>query len=107
MNNKRHKVLPTDQLARLFDNVPIVAGAQEVIGNRLLYGDYTDGYDFVDGNGDRIEFLHNLSTVDEDTATTSNPKVVVFLPSLFVRYEHYGKVMQNMNLNSTTNTIVI
>ena len=55
INNKRHKVLPVDQLSRLFDNVPLeVNGSQEIIGNRLIYGNYVDGYDLVDDLGDHL-----------------------------------------------------
>jgi hypothetical protein len=41
MNNKTYAALPADQTTRLFDNVPLLASAQEIIGNRLIYGDYT------------------------------------------------------------------
>lgn len=68
-NNKRHKVLPTDQLARLFDNVPLKAGAQEIIGNRLIYGDYTDGYDI-----DAVDAKHSVEVIPETTATVTDPK---------------------------------
>jgi len=40
-NNKIYAPLPSDQVTRLFDNVPLLAQAQEVIGNRLIYGNYT------------------------------------------------------------------
>jgi len=40
-NNKIYATLPSDQVTRMFDNVPLKAGAQEIIGNRLMYGNYT------------------------------------------------------------------
>jgi hypothetical protein len=40
-----YKVLPSDQILRSWDNVPRFAKAQEVVGNRLVYGNYTQGYD--------------------------------------------------------------
>ncbi len=40
-NNKIYAPLPSDQVTRLFDNVPLLAQAQEIIGNRLIYGNYT------------------------------------------------------------------
>lgn len=73
-NNKRHKVLPVDQLSRMFDNVPLVSKAQEIIGNRLLYGNYTDGYDFVDDADDKIKFEHSVEIVSDSTATQAAPK---------------------------------
>ena len=39
-------VLPANQLLRPWDNVPRKALAQEVIGNRLIYGNYLQNYDF-------------------------------------------------------------
>ena len=39
-----YKVLPSDQILRSWDNVPRFAKAQEIVGNRLIYGNYTQGY---------------------------------------------------------------
>jgi len=38
------KVLSSDQLLRTWDNVPISATAQEITANRLVYGNYKQGY---------------------------------------------------------------
>ena len=40
-----HATLPSNQLLRPWDNVPRKALAQEVIGNRLVYGNYLQNYD--------------------------------------------------------------
>jgi len=37
--------LPEDQITRAFDNVPIKALAQEVAGNRVIYGNFTQNYE--------------------------------------------------------------
>jgi hypothetical protein len=44
-NKKIYTVLPNSELARLFDNVPLTAKSQTTMGNRLIYGNYVDGYD--------------------------------------------------------------
>ena len=44
-NKKIYTVLPNSEINRLFDNVPLVAEAQTTMGNRLIYGNYVDGYD--------------------------------------------------------------
>lgn len=44
-NNKTYTVLPADQVTRLFDNVPLLAKAQDFVGNRIMYGNYTQFYD--------------------------------------------------------------
>lgn len=54
-NNKQYTVLPEDELFRQYDNVPLMALAQEVIGNRLLYANYLEGYDMTDINGNPVE----------------------------------------------------
>ena len=41
--SKTYAVLPEAQYYRSFDNVPLLANAQTLIGNRLMYGDFTEG----------------------------------------------------------------
>jgi hypothetical protein len=42
-----HKVLPANQTLRGWDNVPRNAIAQEMTANRLIYGNYIQGYDIL------------------------------------------------------------
>jgi hypothetical protein len=44
-NNEIYTVLDPYQLTRLFDNVPLLAKAQDYVGNRIMYGNYTQFYD--------------------------------------------------------------
>lgn len=46
-NNKVYTVIPYEQVTRLFDNVPLFAKAQEFVGNRVMYGNYTQFYDIL------------------------------------------------------------
>ncbi len=41
-SNKPYKTLPQGQTTRVYDKVPIKALAQELIGNRVVYGNYVD-----------------------------------------------------------------
>ena len=41
-SNKPYKTLPSSQTTRVYDKVPIKALAQELIGNRVVYGNYVD-----------------------------------------------------------------
>ncbi len=41
-SNKPYKTLPENQTTRVSDKVPIKALSQEVIGNRIVYGNYID-----------------------------------------------------------------
>lgn len=47
-NDKTYSVLSPEQLTRLFDNVPLLAKAQDYVGNRIMYGNYTQFYDVFD-----------------------------------------------------------
>ena len=40
-----YHVIQSNQILRPYDNVPIKAKAQELIGNRLVYGNYVQNYD--------------------------------------------------------------
>jgi len=44
-NQKIYTTLPQSELLRVYDNVPKKAKSQTTMGNRIIYGNYTDGYD--------------------------------------------------------------
>ena len=58
-----HAAVPANQLLRPYDNVPRKALAQEVSGNRLIYGNYLQQYDLKSANGKTIspKFMIRLS----------------------------------------------
>jgi hypothetical protein len=60
-NNKIYAALPQEQVTRLFDNVPLLAKAQDVVGNRVAYGNYVQFQDIIDCNGDDISVNFSLS----------------------------------------------
>ena len=61
-----YKTLTEKQLTRVYDNVPIKAKAQEITGNRLVYGNFEQNYDLPS-----IDFE---ARVDQKTATSqTNP----------------------------------
>ena len=61
-NSKLYIALPDGQLSRLYDNVPRLAKAQEITGNRLVYGNYLENYNMVDiyGQDINIDFSPSL-----------------------------------------------
>ncbi len=71
-NNKVYTVLPADQVNRLFDNVPLKAQAQDLIGSRLIYGNYTQFFNLVDSNGADIKPAFSLS-LEGSLITDNNP----------------------------------
>jgi len=46
-----HGILPSNQLLRNYDNVPRKALAQEITGNRIVYGNYLQNYDLSNREG--------------------------------------------------------
>jgi hypothetical protein len=73
-NSKIFTVLNPTQLLRTFDNVPLKAQAQTIMGNRLIYGNYVDGYDLIDLNDNpiRLEYLCNLISEEVQTGDFSD-----------------------------------
>jgi hypothetical protein len=65
VQNKIYKILPEAQYFRNFDNVPLIANAQTVIGSRLLYGNFTEGRDLG------VVLDYNVELVGGQTSTES------------------------------------
>tara|TARA_R110000822_G_scaffold226347_2_gene359144 strand:+ start:4206 stop:10139 length:5934 start_codon:yes stop_codon:yes gene_type:complete len=68
-NNKIYSILSADEVTRLFDNVPRKAQSQEIIGSRLVYGNYTQGYNIHDSLGDDLAIDFNLITASRQGST--------------------------------------
>lgn len=81
-NDKPYKLIPPSETAKLFDDVPHKAKAQEIIdGNRLVYGNVVNGYDslphisigleedfeseFLDENGEPLGGTFSFTQTDE------------------------------------------
>ena len=69
-NSKIFTILSESELLRLYDNVPRFAKAQTIMGNRLMYGNYVEGYDLLDENGVPIKFEYFTTLVSEDIGLT-------------------------------------
>jgi hypothetical protein len=65
-NSKIYTVLTESEILRLYDNVPLLAKAQTIMGNRLMYGNYLDGYDLVDRYGNELKLLYSTALRTED-----------------------------------------
>jgi hypothetical protein len=63
-----YKTLPSNQTLRAWDNVPRRALAQEIAANRVIYANYTQGYDIVNPVG----LIQNLKSNQE--ANPNEPK---------------------------------
>lgn len=68
-NDKVYAILPSSQLTRLFDNVPLSARAQDVIGSRVVYGNYKQFFDIKKASGEDISM--NFSVAKKSSAIVS------------------------------------
>lgn len=64
-NSKIFTVLPESELLRLYDNVPRLAKAQTIMGNRLMYGNYVEGYDLIDKDGFPLKLEYYTDLISE------------------------------------------
>jgi hypothetical protein len=66
VNSKIFTVLPQSEIVRLYDNVPRLAKAQTVMGNRLMYGNYIEGYNLIDHNGNPTRFTYQADLITQE-----------------------------------------
>lgn len=66
INDKSYTQLPEDELFRSYDNVPLLAKAQEYVGSRIIYGNYVEGFDMKDINGDKIRMDYTPDIVSTE-----------------------------------------
>jgi len=76
-NSNIFTILPDSEILRLYDNVPRFALAQTIMGNRLIYGNYVDGYNLIRGfNPTKIEYFVDLIS-EENQVTEIEPVTIV------------------------------
>lgn len=65
-NKKLYSLLPEKEIFRLYDNVPKKAKALSLIGNRIILGNYTEGYNIVDefNNPIKIDFIPSVESTE-------------------------------------------
>ncbi len=66
-------VVESNQILRPFDNVPLKAKSQEISSNRLLYGNYTQGYNIQNNRLPDIKTTHN--SIDITTVGTPEKSI--------------------------------
>ena len=106
MNNKTYAALPADQTTRLFDNVPLLASAQEIIGNRLIYGDYTQFRNIVSCDN---EFININYKVDYQSESVGNLPKQTFRSDRdyevgIVYGDDYGRITTVLTSNDTNSS---
>ena len=71
-SDKVSSSLPQSEILRLNDSVPLTAGTMTRMGNRIMYSDYTEGFDMVDVNNNKFNSTFNTSLV----SATPNRSIV-------------------------------
>jgi hypothetical protein len=105
--NKIYTPLESSEVTRLFDNVPLTAKAQDIIGNRLLYGSYVQFRDIVNADGNKI--VPNYSLQLSPQSITTDPKKTFRSDRDYeigiIYTDDYGRM--TTALTSKTNTLYI
>jgi len=92
-NKKIYTALSSSELTRLFDNVPRIAKSQTTMGNRLMYGNYVDGYDIdTNINYDVVGVSEavggkSLDVFTDDGFYTINPSTPATIPSGIIKID--------------------
>jgi len=108
-NNKINKILPDSQVNRLFDNVPLSAKAQDLIGRRIVYGNYKQFFDLSRGNE---EINPNFSLKFEETSIANGDSEETFKSGrdyeLGIAYlDDFGRMSTVLDSDSNTANIPI
>lgn len=64
-NNKLFAAISDNEVKLLYDNVPLQALSQDLIGNILVYANYMEGFDMIDSNGNEIIADFTLEILSE------------------------------------------
>lgn len=72
-NGKVYTLLPEYEILRLYDNVPLLAQAQTMMGNRLMYGNYVEGYNLITDQDQPVEINFVASLVSETIGLAQLP----------------------------------
>jgi len=72
-NKKIYTTLIDSELLRLYDNVPHKAKAQTTMGNRIMYGNYVDGYNIENSDGTPIKINYNINLISDDVQYENLP----------------------------------
>ena len=70
------RVLPSNQLLRPWDAVPKKALAQEISGNRIIYGNYTQGFDLLKPNTKQEYYPDFNFSIQSDTIGLNTVKSI-------------------------------
>jgi len=72
-DSKIFTILSEGEILRLYDNVPLLAKTQTLMGNRIMYGNYIEGYDLKrGGQNTRLSYTVDVNSTDIGFNALSN-----------------------------------
>ena len=108
-NKKIFSVLPESEILRLYDNVPTKAKAQTLMANRLVYGNYIEGYDLKDTFNQplTLSYITSLSTsgIALNTLTTSTNNSQTY--TAFSQSQSINDSTAALNFSTLTTQLVV
>jgi hypothetical protein len=75
-NDASYSVVSNDERNKLFDNVPLTAETQAISGNRLMFGNYVEGYDNVNIDAEVLPNYVKRGTTSDAVLTSNLDKQV-------------------------------
>ena len=73
LNDGAYPAVSAADIDKLFDNVPLKANAQSISGNRLMYGDYIEGFDNISIDVESSVQYRGIEDPGVITASIENP----------------------------------
>tara|TARA_A100001515_G_scaffold65059_1_gene51552 strand:- start:7958 stop:13471 length:5514 start_codon:yes stop_codon:yes gene_type:complete len=104
-----YSLLPSNQILRSFDNVPRFAKSQEIVANRLVYGNYVQNYNLVSPTAE-VEYKTGIYVFSKNSIlnTSLGVKSVKSLRDYqvgIVYSDEYGRETPVLTTNSSTEQI--
>ena len=100
--------IPSDQITRTFDAVPLTAKSQEVQANRLMFGNYTLDYDLLDSSNARLtpninSWVASIPALFDSSFASQN---VMRATSSSIEAQNYTSTASSWDSNIEINTYV-
>lgn len=103
-NKEVFRVLSANESLRLYDNVPLKAKALTSSGNRLMFGNYVDGYDMksADGNDVKLDYVTSLVSNPAVRLDDNENEIILSVDGEFVSSDY-----QVLNGSATPSTVSV
>ena len=108
-NSKAYNVLPEVEILRLYDNVPRKALAQTIMGNRVMYGNYLEGYNLRSDSetGPPVNIEYSVDVVGEAinvTEVTGVSDSTILTNNIVLDPEDFSQQIMEFNLSGLSLT---